>query len=240
LTDEQREAWKRAADERKRKEAEDRQSAIERLQRMTGKVEAYHRQVSQALDYWYSQGLNDSTINGYCLGYCPARPVEPETPSFVIPYFCQTKLIHIRHRLQFPNGHGKYRPEFAGLGNQLFNADTLTNDDFHFGLLEPNRVLIVEGEVKAMVLEQIGFKTIGIPGANSWRDEWSENLKGFKAYICLDPGANGQADKIGAALKGYNVPVKVVTLPCKPDDFFVRYGGTSSDLMEFLRQGSRI
>lgn len=240
MTDEQREAWKRADLERKQKEAEARQSAIDRLQTKLDRVHWYHSQVNQALDYWYSQGLVDSTIKAFCLGYCPACPVEPESPSYVIPYFQSKQLINLRHRLQFPNGHGKYRPEFAGLGNQIFNLDTLTMD-FDFGILEPNEIIIVEGEVKAMVLEQAGFKTVGIPGANSWKEEWGQVLTGIsRAYVCLDPGANGQADKIAMSLKGYNIESFVCRVPVKPDDLLNIYGGSPMDLLAFIKQGRRV
>lgn len=241
LTNEQREAWKRATEERKRKEIEARQSAIERLQGMVSKVHQYHSQVAQALDYWHSQGLDDTTINNFCLGYCPACPIEPESPSFVIPYWQSKKLIHLRHRLEHPNGHGKYRPEFAGLCNQLFNLDTISLDDMDFGLLDSGEVVIVEGEVKTMVLEQMGIRTIGIPGANSWKDEWSQQLKGvLRAYVCLDPGANGQANEIATSLKGQNVEAKIVRLPVKPDDFMTIYGGSPLELLTFIKQGRKI
>ena len=239
LTAEQREAWARATAERKRKEADDRLSAIERLQQMVGKVKWYHSQVSQALDYWYSQGLTDSTICQYQLGYCPQCPTDPDSPSFTIPYFCAARLIHLRHRLKYPNGHGKYRPEFAGLGNQLFNADTLAiKDDISFGFLESGEVLIVEGEIKTMVLEQVGFKTVGIPGANSWRDDWASELKGIeRAFVCLDPGADIQAARIASSLKSQHIESKIVVCPVKPDDLFIRYAGTPGDLLELIHQG---
>lgn len=240
MTNEQKEAWQRASNERRLKDIEARLSAIERLQKQVDRVHWYHSQVNQALDYWHSQGLQDSTIKAFCLGYCPACPVEPESPSYVIPYFQSKQLIHLRHRLQFPNGHGKYRPEFAGLGNQIFNLDTLSID-FDFGLLDSNEVVIVEGEVKAMVLEQAGFKTIGIPGASSWRDDWGMSLKCIqRAYVCLDPGASGYANKIAMSLKGYNIEGLVCRVPVKPDDMLTVYGGSPLDLLGFIRQGRKV
>lgn len=241
LTQEQRDAWKRADDERKRKETEERLSAIERLQKIANKVELYHSQVSQAGDYWYSQGLNDDTICQYQLGYCPICPTDPNSPSFTIPYFCKAKLINLRHRLKYPNGHGKYRPEFAGLGNQLFNLDTLfTTEEISFGLLNPNELIIVEGEIKAMVLEQVGYKTIGIPGANSWRGDWGKWLKDYnQVFICLDPGADRQAQKIAESLASYNLQSSICQFPVKPDDFFTIYGGNVSEFSMFLAQGKK-
>lgn len=242
LTAEQREAWQRATEERRRKEVEERQSAITKLQRLDDKVTWYHSQVNKALDYWHSQGLCNSTINLYRLGYCPACPIEPESPSYVIPYYSMGQLINLRHRLQYPNGHGKYRPEFAGLSNQLFNLDTLKDDEIPFGArLEPNELIIVEGEIKTMVLEQYGFRTIGIPGANSWREEWGDYFKSIRhIYICLDPGANGQAQKIASSLQAGGLEARVCYLPVKPDDFLIIYGGTPEGLLSFIKQGRKL
>jgi len=241
ITPEQREAWNRAKEERRRKEYEEQLSAIDRLQLMANRVDWYHSQVDKALDYFSTQGLTKATVDRCHLGYCPQCPTDPSSPSFTIPYFCNSKLINLRHRLKFPNGHGKYRPEFAGLKNQLFNLDTLkTSDEIEFGYLRSNEVLIVEGEIKTMVLEQIGFTTVGIPGANSWVEDWAKHFTGKNVYICLDPGALDQAQRIATSLRGYNIQGRVCQIPTKPDDFFVRYNGTPEHLLRFIGQGKRI
>ena len=238
-TPEQRDAWKRAEEERQRKEAMERVDAITRLQGMIDRVIHYHRMVKEALGYWASQGLSSLTIERYQLGYCPKCPTEPSSASFTIPYFQNGNLVHLRHRLQTPNGHGKYRPEFAGLGNQLFNSDILKpSDEIPFGLLEPGECLIVEGEVKAMVLDQIGFSVVGLPGANSWRGEWGQWFKGqAKVYVALDPGAEPMAWRVGGNLKEWGVEVAVCMLPYKPDDMFVLYGASIEDFIAIIRQG---
>ena len=48
--------------------------------------------------------------------------------SFTIPYLENGRVVSIRHRLKGKESD-KYRPEFAGLGNRVFNGDRLTRDD---------------------------------------------------------------------------------------------------------------
>jgi hypothetical protein len=223
-------AWKRAEAERQQKERQQQLSTLDRIATST-RADVYHAQMADR-SYWYEQGLTDETIDRFKLGYSPACPTYPDSPSWTIPIFYQGRLYNIRHRLARPNGSGKYRPEMAGLPAAIFNADVLTAGDW--------MVVLVEGEVKSMVLTQAGFCAVGIPGANSFKDKW---LKLFKAdsvvYVALDPGADSEAWGIATTLKAGGIEARVCTLPCKPDDFLTLYSGTPADLVKFLAMGRR-
>jgi len=237
MTEAQREAAQRAQAERQRKLQEQQQSAVDKVATMQTRVKWYHDQVSYALAYWYSQGLTDHTIDRYLLGYAPECPTFPKSPSYVIPYFLQDKLVSIRHRLANPDGSGKYRPEFAGLPVQLFNADALRGDEIPF---DEGEAVLVEGEVKAMVLYQHGFRAVGVPGVNSWKDEWLPLFKDIsRVFIAFDPGkeVERQAFKIGRQLARAGLDIRVAAMPAKPDDMFVRYGCQVGDFMRILSQG---
>lgn len=232
FTTEQYDAWKRAKQERQRKERQQQQQeVIERLSK-TNRADIYHNQMIDR-SYWYSQGLSDETINKFKLGYCPACPTYPDSPSWTIPIFYQDKLYNIRHRLTNPNGAGKYRPETSGLPQAIFNADVLSSGDW--------MTVLVEGEVKAMVLQQYGFSTVGIPGANSFKDKWAKLFDPVSiVYIALDPGAEQQAMEIGLTLAGNGIETRVCTLPAKPDDMIVKYKATAADLFKFLILGKKV
>lgn len=231
FTQEQYESWKRAEVERERKEQEEIASNIERLSR-SDKAEYYHRQMLQR-DYWYSQGLSDETINRFKLGYAPACPTFPDSPSWTIPIYYKGKLYNIRHRLANPKDSGKYRPEFAGLPATIFNADALSSGDW--------MTVLVEGEVKAMVLTQHGLNAVGIPGANSFKDKWVKLFQPIgTVYIALDPGAEIQAREIATVLQGNGINTRLCYVPVKPDDFLVKYGGTSNELFRFLMLGEKV
>lgn len=231
FSQEQYEAWKRAEQERKAKERQQQQEVIERLSK-TNRVDFYHSQMVDR-SYWYSQGLNDETINRFKLGYCPACPTYPDSPSWTIPIFYQDRLYNIRHRLANPGNTGKYRPEMAGLSPAIFNADVLDSGDW--------MIVLVEGEVKTMVLQQFGFSAVGIPGANSFKDRWVKLFKPTSTiYVALDPGAELQAEEIAGTLTGNGIEARACSLSCKPDDMLVKYKGTASDLIQFLNLGKRV
>lgn len=245
--------------ERERKRIQDRAEeqakqakALERLAGLTGRVELYHSQVGQAMDYWQSEGILPHTIKQYKLGYCPTFPVWGQVdgeyriiehcPSYVIPYFHYGELVSIRHRLAGREGD-KYRPEFAGLPAKLFNVDCLDDLDLN-ALNETGAVCLVEGEKKAIVLGQEAIPAVGLPGVEAWKRYEAEWLPLFKntscVYVVLDPQAEERAREITATFNGNGIKAKFVMIPCKPDDFFTKYKGTADGFTRFLRLGERL
>lgn len=225
------EAWQRIEELRKGKERLAKMSVLERLT-ASDNASRYHRLMESRL-YWYNQGLNDATIDRYKLGYCPACPTFKDSPSHTIPITYKNKLYNIRHRLIYPNGSGKYRPEMAGLPSALFNADLL---------IEPGwMTILVEGEVKSMVLTQSGFDTIGVPGASSFQEKWAALFeKCGVVFIAFDPGAKVGAYRTAEMLQGVVGEVRICQVPVKPDDLLVKYGGSPAELFQFLMLGRKI
>lgn len=230
--------------ERRTDEQVRRDEAIERVGTMAGLVDKYHSQVESGRPYWHGQGLTDGTIERFRLGYAPSCPTYQQSASYVIPYYHAGHLISIRHRLATPNGCGKYRPEFAGLPNQLFNLDVLTleSEEIPFGLLNPGEVLLVEGEIKSCYLSDIqDLPAVGIPGVESWQEDWIKYFAGVsRVYVTLDPDAERKAADITQTLNGNGIEARQVILTCKPDDFFVCFGGNPADFMRILEQGRRV
>jgi len=216
--------------ERKQREHERRLSALERMHRCQDHI-TYH----QALDasdreYWHSQGMTDRVIDKYLLGICYACPTDRERrPSWTIPVVNGGKLVNIRHRIIEATNGDKYRPHMAGLGATLFNADNLyTGTD---------SVLLCEGEKKSIVTTENGFPSVGLMGMRSFPPAWAVRFEPFETvHIALDPDATDEAHKVAALFEGRG---RVVTLPCKADDFFVE-GGTVREFAEFLRFARRV
>jgi hypothetical protein len=54
-------------------------------------------------------------------------------------------------------------------------------------------VVAVEGESDAQTLWLRGFPAIGMPGASTWKSDWSEHLEGIKRiYVVVEPDAGGE------------------------------------------------
>ena len=111
----------------------------------------YHGQLTEhEIAWWAGKGINRQTIKDYQLGYTSNCPTAPGVQSYTIPIRYSGKLYNIRHRLK-DRLKDKYRPEMAGLPNFIFNADILKYESSYAPLI------IVEGEIKAMVLRQWGL-----------------------------------------------------------------------------------
>lgn len=218
-----------------REEQTRRLSALEKMARCTDHL-IYHHNLAEkdldnrALDYWLSEGVTIDSIAEYKLGLCPRCPTDRTgRPSYTIPVFGRdgTTLINIRHRLVDAPDGDKYRPHRAGLGAQLFNA-RFTN-----GRYQRNQILIVEGEKKSIVAGQYGLQSVAVMGKKgSFRRKWAEWLKPFSLiYVALDPDALDSAYRLAA---GLGRRARVVNLPVKVDDFFVKYGGSENDIQGYL------
>lgn len=222
---------------RQRREVEDLQrrlSALERMEKEWPQAEAYHRNldvVPGAREWWQAQGLFPDWQDHFHVGYCGRCPTDDEgRASYTIPVTDGGKLVNIRHRLvDAPNGD-KYRPHIAGLGASLFNIDALTTT--------AGPIMIVEGEKKAMVLQQYDFPAVAIAGCRTWKREWTPRFDhADPVYIALDPDAMDSARKLAGVFNGR---ARVVALPCKADDFFSVYHGTLRQFQAFVDKARRV
>lgn len=223
--------WQAQESERKQQEQEKKLSLLDQLNR-NNKTILYHEQMADR-SFWYDKGLLDETIDWFELGYCPSCPTAPGCPSYTIPILYQGRLYNIRHRLAVSDDKGKYRPEIAGLSAAMFNADTLKEPGGY--------VVLVEGEIKAMVLEQWGISAIGIPGANVFKSKWLNLFPKTKVvFIALDPGQEEQSVSIGYMFKAAGIAARVCRFKVKPDDFLVIGENTKEDFMRILHKGRNL
>jgi len=217
--------------ERRQEEQEKRLSALEEMHRCKDHLE-YHNLLGQdEIAYWNGQGIYDAAIKKYLLGICYQCPLDfpKHRPSYTIPVINGGKLQNIRHRIIGADNGDKYRPHRAGLGATLFNADNLYNGE--------DTVLLLEGEKKAICLSQYGYNTVAIMGKSGFPPHWAKRFEPFKrVLVCLDPDALDQAHRLASLFNGRGY---VVTLPEKPDDFFVK-GGKPQEFAWFIKWAKEV
>jgi len=217
--------------ERKQEETERRLTALEQMHKCKDHLTYHELMGGDEIAYWHSQGIYDSAIEQYLLGICYQCPTDypNHRPSYTIPIINGGKLQNIRHRLVDATNGDKYRPHMPGLGNTLFNADSLYEGH--------DEIMIVEGEKKSIVLGQYGLHAVGIMGKSGFPPHWAQRFTDFKrVLVCLDPDALDRAYKLAATFTGHGY---VVTLPVKPDDFFIK-GGKPTEFMDFLKWAKEI
>lgn len=215
---------------RTQKEHSERLTKIEQLQASQIHL-AYHRNLTiDTRMLWYQQGVYDEAIDQFLLGYVAECPTYRESPARTIPVFgYNNELVNIRHRLLQPGKNGKYRPQMHGLGTSLFNAPILNESH--------ERLLVLEGEVKVVVLSQAGYAAVGIMGQSvKWQPEWMGWLDDVgQIVVCLDPGAEERAWELGRGFvaRGFR-DVRIATFPLKPDDMIVRCNAGKADIDAIL------
>lgn len=122
-------------------------------------------------------------------GLCDSSGREFLFSHVTIPYISHGQPLMIRGK----DMGGKYLTP-PGQTARPFNSDAVFGQE---------KAIICEGEFDALVLEQLGFAAMGVPGANTWQDRWNGYLDTTKkVYICMDndqAGRNG-AEKVARAL----------------------------------------
>lgn len=213
--------------EQARRAEEHRQQEAARDRLQAGRVwETYHANEA-GRELWRARGISDDWQDYYCLGYCPPRgwmsgDTRFTSASLTIPYLryiapLQYTCTSLKHRLLCNDAPGgKYRPEFAGLGNQIYFP-------MHEEPMLP-RALLVEGEIKAMVVQIALWSLDPLPNitvcAVAGKSVKPELIAEFseceRVWIMLDPDAKRQAEELADTLGKERT--KIINLPDKVDD----------------------
>lgn len=123
-------------------------------------------------------------------------------PAITIPYFTSNGCADLRARL-IDSGKIKYMSA-SGAEIRVYNTNTTWGAD---------EIVITEGEFDAMLLEQLGYRAIAIPGAGTWKVAFNGYLEDAKrVWIMQDPDEPGikSADAIEAMVGS---KAKIVRLP---------------------------
>jgi len=124
----------------------------------------------------------------------------------IIPFFNEGKIVFLQGR-RLDDGQPKYLHIKKPV--PLFNPDALT------GLTKGSKVYVCEGAFDAMILEQNGYKAVGILGVNNFKPDYTELFKGLELVLCLDNDdagerATGELAKMfllkGQAVKSKQLP----------------------------------
>lgn len=131
---------------------------------------------------FYEHGLTDATIERFRLGYQAEHTTESgqKIPGrYVIPYLEGRRPRFFR--FYNPTGDPKWKYTWEeGAEATLFNPGDAIGD-------KDGIVYICEGEQKAMLLCQMGYAAVAVPGASNWKDEYQALFThAKKILICFD------------------------------------------------------
>jgi hypothetical protein len=204
-------------------------------------VEDWHKELfsgkcEAALNFLRTErGLSDETLKEFRIGF------SPEKQAFTIPVFDRDgeSILTVKF-FRYNYATGEKFISTAGKV-QLFGLHHLVRDYDRF-----DQVVMVEGELDAMVLTQNGFLAVsGTGGAGTWRGEWTEQFRDKVVVICYDADEAGGrgASKVARAVAGVAKKLCVVK-PFAADasedrkdatDFFVKAGKTAEDFQALIQ-----
>lgn len=160
------------------------------------KTAGYVQQMNRdAAQYLTARGLNRDTAERFRLGFV-AHPLSSEDRNFVgrltIPSIGPTGNIYgLKFRKIDDETPGPKYMNTAGLSQRPFNLRALLEAD--------QRIVICEGEIDAMTLDQCGLPAVGIPGVDHWHKQLARMFVGFSEVIVVgDSDPEGQGARFSA------------------------------------------
>ncbi len=167
---------------------------------LTAATMTYMDHLGEVLPWLSARGINEVAANTFHLGYV-AEPIpghEMYQGMLAIPYrgtLPEGQAFHPTLSLRFrcvrphdgackDHGHPKYMT-MKGDAARMFNVPALSEagDEIH----------VAEGELDAIVLNQLGFPAVAMPGATQWSRRHAINLRGFdRVFIWGDPDEAGR------------------------------------------------
>lgn len=173
---------------------------------------------------WFrSRGLTHSTVDRFGLGYTAGDRVhrgQDLRRCLVLPY--EDGLGRVRQL--------RYRPLYSGAHAKYLSVGSDPSNLFAVRAADNPVVYLVEGEPDTMIAWQCGFKAVGVPGANNFKDEWRYLFRAphvERVVLAFDPdNAGREAARHLYGLLRDVTDVDVVKLPEGKDlnDCYLEYG----------------
>lgn len=179
--------------------------------------------------YRHLRSLDFKTADIVASGMCADDHTDVLSGMVTIPYFIAGNCVSIRGRV-YPQGESKMKYKTpSGHSARLYGSEALWDE---------SEVFITEGELDALVLRQLGFPAVGVPGANVWQPSWDGYLEGLRrVWIVFDPDEAGDAgakkliDRIGPKARRLRLSADVTE--------WVSGGHTARELRDLMTEAGR-
>jgi len=153
---------------------------------LESKTARYHRNISQASEYLTERGISaDSAVSARLGVVDESIPGDPNAAGerLSIPYLTKSGVVDIRYRCIRGHDCGEIScPKYlggVGVTPRIYGAGFLVSAG--------SRICIAEGELDSLILTQLGYSAVGVPGANTWKRHWRRLFEDFtRVYIFCD------------------------------------------------------
>lgn len=162
------------------------------------------------------------------------RIIDSLSGMVVIPYMVAGNVVDLRGR-SWPERESspKYKT-CSGRDSRLFNTDAVWNVE---------DVVATEGEFDAMIMDQLGYRAVGFPGAKSYQDTWNGYFAPLKrVWLVFDRDVAGTAgmEKMREAIGPKARPIHLSEKGMKVDPTaWVAQGNGRMQFEELLSEARR-
>lgn len=188
----------------------------------------YVKNLNTAHPFLAARDIHPATSERFRLGLVGTGPTdihpghEDYAGRLAIPAIGPNGVQSIRFRcLADHNCHDVGCPKYLGdpsTPTRPFNLRAVTEAD--------DIIIITEGELDAVTLEQCGLHAVGIPGANNWKPHYARIFNGFPKVIVIgdnDDAGKAFANKVAKTM--WNARSRIVgALAEDVTDFYTREG----------------
>lgn len=178
-------------------------------------------------DYAAEKGLPQEWLEKRC--HLEGGKDKDGTPYVKIPYLNASKKAPIyRKRYCKANGGKRFAWSYGSSGKLMLYGEWALDSVKTAGM-----AIMPEGESDTQTLWYLGFSALGVPGASTYRPEWTERLKDVpRIYLHIEPDKGGETYLSQMATKlldgGYSGEVYLIKCSaygCKdPSELYLKYG----------------
>ena len=148
-------------------------------------VRRYHSAAFLAEEWFDARGVSEESRNTFRLGLCedPIPGHEQYEGMICIPYLDSIGRV-LKVRFRRLSGDGPKYMDLPHEHSRMFNTKAILNAD--------RELHATEGEIDAIILEQLGYHAVALPGATQWQKHHPKMLAGFeRIYAWGDPDSAG-------------------------------------------------
>ena len=150
-------------------------------------VSRYQTNLYVAAEYLDGRGITEATAVMERLGVLDEPlPKDPDAAynRLAIPYVTRAGVVDVRYRCLREHdcgdsGCAKYLGR-AGVSPRLYHVSSLVEAG--------SGICVAEGELDCVILNQLGYEAVGIPGVANWKPHWSRLFEDFERIVVFCDG----------------------------------------------------
>jgi DNA primase len=151
----------------------------------------YQSNLYVAAEYLDGRGITEDTAVSARLGVVD-EPIHGDQDAaynrLTIPYITRSGVVDIRYRcIRRHNCEEAGCPKYLGRPGstlRIYGVEDLVSAGDTIG--------VTEGELDRLILRQLGYPAVGLPGAESWKRHWNRLFEDFQRIVVF-----GDADSAG-------------------------------------------